>query len=81
MAISRAGLSLGFDRTMQGLAVTHQLVLIGCASRNLRDSPVGIAAQSCHIHLEKEIAERGIRRRTRELKAQRVHQRAVVSGG
>ncbi len=53
--------SRGLDRTPQGLAVTHQLIEIRCATGDLGDCPVtDCSAERRHVHLLEEVAERGI---------------------
>jgi hypothetical protein len=48
----------GLDRAPQRLAITHQLVEIGCATWDLCERPVADGgAESRHIHLLEEIAE------------------------
>jgi hypothetical protein len=71
-----------FDRTPQGFAVTHQLIEIRCATRDLGDCPVtDRRAQPRHVHLMEEVAERGIRWRPSQLQAECLSQRAVVAYG
>jgi len=51
----------GHDRPSQGFAVTHQLVKITSATRDLGDCPVTNRSAQCpHVHLLEEVAERGI---------------------
>ena len=57
----RATTGCRHDRPSQGLAVTHQLIEIRCATGDLGDRPVtDRRAQGCHVHLVEEVAERGI---------------------
>ncbi len=66
----------------QGLAVTHQLVEIRCAAWDLCNGPVtDRSAQFRHIHLQEEVAERGIRWRSPQIKAQRLGENDVVPAG
>jgi hypothetical protein len=70
------------DRAPQGLAVTDQLVEIGCATRDLGNCPITDGgAESGHDHLQEEIAERVVRGRSAEFKPQRLGQNAVVTDG
>jgi len=69
-------------RTPQGLAVTHQLIEIRRATRDLGDRPVtDRRAQHRHIHLLEEVAEGGIRWWSPQLQAQRCGQDVVVADG
>jgi hypothetical protein len=66
----------------QGLAVTHQLIEIRCASGDLGDGPVtNCSAQRGHVHLLEEVAERGIRCRPTKLQAERLSEHGVVADG
>jgi hypothetical protein len=83
----------GLDRAPQRLAVTHQLIKIGCTTWDLGDRPVADrSAESCHIHLAEEVAATwpqasvaeplsGIGGRTPEFDAQCLAQHAVVTDG
>lgn len=70
----------GLNGAPERLAVTHQLIESPCIARDLGDRPVtDRSSQGRHIHLVEEVAERRLRRRTPELKAQRLGQQAVVT--
>jgi len=54
----RAASCRGLNRASQGLAVTHQLIEIRCATWHLGDRPVtDRGTESGHIHLLVEVAE------------------------
>lgn len=72
----------GLDRSSQGLVVAVQLVEISCTTWDLGDRPVpDRGTQGCHVPLQEEVAERGIRWRSPQLKAQRFGLHAVVADG
>ncbi len=57
----RAATSGGLYGASERLAVTHQLIEIACPAWDLGDCPVtDRSAQRRHVHLVKEVAERGI---------------------
>jgi len=69
-------------RPSQGLAVTHQLIEICCATGDLGDCPVTNRSAQCrHVHLVEEVAERGIRWRPTQLQAECLGEHAVVADG
>lgn len=48
----------GFDRTAQGVAVTHQLIKIGCTTWDLSNRPVTDgAADGGDVYVQEEIAK------------------------
>ncbi len=70
----------GFNRTLQGLAVTDKLIEIGCPIWDLGDVLIADGgADGSHIHLLEEIAEGGIGGRTFELKAKRLVKHSVTT--
>ena len=72
----------GLDRTAQGLAIADQLIEIDCPAWNLGDGPVSDrGADSSHVHLQKEVAKGGVRRRTLELKSQGLGEYGVMAPG
>ena len=72
----------GLNGAPERLAVTHQLIEILCTTWDLGDRPVtDRSTQGRHIHLVEEVAERGVRRRTPELDAQRLGEHGVVADG
>ncbi len=72
----------GLDRTSQGLAVTDQLIENRCPTWDLSDCPVTDGgADGIDIHLQEEVTEGGIRRRTLELKAKGTGEHGVVASG
>lgn len=53
------GGGVGLHRDFQGLAVTDQLIEIGCVTRDLGDRSVADrGAMGRHVHLAEEVAER-----------------------
>ena len=45
----------GFDRSAEGFAVTHQLIKIGCTTKNLSDRPVPDgASDGGDVHMQEE---------------------------
>ena len=76
---SRAPTGGGFDRASQGLAVTHQLIKIGCTTWDLSDRPVPDGgADGSDVHVEEEVAKGRIRGRPPELDAQGLGEHGVV---
>ena len=70
----------GLNRTSQGLAITDQLIEIACPACNLSNRPITDGGtDGSDIHLQEEVAEGGIRRRTLELNAQGLGQHSVVT--
>ena len=68
------------DRASQGLAVTHQLIEISCATWDLGDCPVtNRSAQRRHVHLVEEVAERGVRWWPPQLQAECLGEGTVVA--
>jgi hypothetical protein len=76
----RTAACCGLDGSPQNLAVTHLLIEIRCTTMDLGDRPVtDRSAQCCRIHLQEEVAERGIRWRPAQLQAECLGQGAVVA--
>ena len=72
----------GLNGTPERLAVTQQLIEIRCIAWDLGDRPVtNRSTQGRHINLVEEVAERGVRRWTPELEAQRLGEHGVVADG
>ncbi len=72
----------GLNRSPQGLAVTHQLIEIRCATLDLGHRPVtDRRAQRRQVHRMEEVAERGIRWWPPKLDTQRLGEHAVVADG
>jgi hypothetical protein len=72
----------GLDRASQRLAVTDELLEIGCTTWDLCDRPVADgSAESRHVHLVEEVAEGRIGGGTLEFDPQRFGQHAVVADG
>jgi hypothetical protein len=78
----RTATSGGLNRAPQGLAITDQLIEIGCSTWDLGNGPITDGTtESRHVHLLKERAKGGVRGWTPEFQAQRLGQHAVVGDG
>ncbi len=78
----RATTGCVLNRASQGLAITHQLIEIRCATGDLGDRPVtDRRSQGCYVHLVEAVAERGIGRWLLQLQAKCLGPGAVVADG
>jgi hypothetical protein len=67
------------NRAPQRLAITDQLVEITCSPWDLGDHPVTDRSTQCrHVHLQEEVAERGIRWWAPELLPKHLGENAVM---